>query len=56
MNYSVSKVRTDARANLVTGVISHLRWSYDYVLRKRRVLAYRSSRKRGWRLELMLRR
>jgi hypothetical protein len=56
MNHPVTRVRTDARANLVTGVISHLRWSYDYVLRRRRVRAYRWSRKRSLRLELQLRR
>lgn len=56
MNHSITRVRTDARANLVTGVISHVRWSYDYVLRRRKVLAYRRGRKQGRRLELRLRR
>jgi hypothetical protein len=56
MNHSITRVRTDARANLVTGVISHVRWSYDYVLKRRKVLAYRRSRKHGRRLEMRMRR
>lgn len=49
-------MRTDARANLVTGAISHVRYSQSYLLRRRRVIGYRWHRKRGRRLELRLRR
>ena len=53
---SVTRVRTDARANLVTGAISHVRYSQSHLLRRRRVIGYRWHRKRGRRLELRLRR